>query len=246
MSHLKNTDLMCSTEIAELTGKSHKDVMRDVRVMLEKLEIDERKFASTYFDSMNRSKPCYDLPRRECEILITGYDVVRRAKVIDRWYDLETGKALPSASINDQLAFAESAIRVMKLQGSAALGLMRKVQDNNGIPNMLPDYTEDKPVSAISDKGSYPTNSASALLKSLNIGISAIKFNKLASEHGYIEQLERVSTINKDKVKKYWAITDKGLDYGKNVTSDRNQKEVSPRWYESEFGKLIDILHGVE
>ncbi|CDG86920.1 conserved hypothetical protein [Xenorhabdus bovienii str. feltiae Florida] len=37
------------------------------------------------------------LDRRHTEILITGYDIIRRAAVIDRWFDLESGKAIPIA-----------------------------------------------------------------------------------------------------------------------------------------------------
>ena len=66
---------MSSLEIAELTGKDHKDVLRDIRVVLEQAEIDESKFALTYKDSMNRDKPCYNLPRRECDLVISGYSV---------------------------------------------------------------------------------------------------------------------------------------------------------------------------
>ncbi|WP_447078211.1 Rha family transcriptional regulator [Shewanella algae] len=37
-----------------------------------------------------RTVAFFRLPRRECEILVCGYDVVRRAAVIDRWLELET------------------------------------------------------------------------------------------------------------------------------------------------------------
>lgn len=41
-------------------------------------------FEAMYLDAYGREKPCFSLPPREVKILITGYDVVRRAKVIDR------------------------------------------------------------------------------------------------------------------------------------------------------------------
>ncbi|WP_345845746.1 Rha family transcriptional regulator [Shewanella algae] len=84
---------MSSREIAELTGKQHKDVMRDIRVMLDQLNMGANlrpSMEGTYLDAYGREKPCYNLPRRECEILVCGYDVVRRAAVIDRWLELET------------------------------------------------------------------------------------------------------------------------------------------------------------
>ena len=53
--------------------------------MLEQLGVDACKFAANYTTANNRQATEYKLPRRECEILVTGYDVRRRAKVIDRW-----------------------------------------------------------------------------------------------------------------------------------------------------------------
>ena len=83
---------MSSREIAELTGKQHGHVKRDIEDMLSKLEIDVSKFGYIYTDHKNRAQTEFLLPRRECEILITGYDVVRRAAVIDRWLELEAGR----------------------------------------------------------------------------------------------------------------------------------------------------------
>ncbi|BCV45602.1 Rha family transcriptional regulator [Shewanella algae] len=81
---------MSSREIAELTGKKHAHICRDIRSMLEQLGTAESKFGSGYFDANNQQRTEYLLPRRECEILVCGYDVVRRAAVIDRWLELET------------------------------------------------------------------------------------------------------------------------------------------------------------
>ena len=80
---------MSSCDIAALTGKNHADVMRDIRKMLATLGIAESTFAGVYLGGNGQQRKCYNLPRRETEILITGYDVVRRAAVIDRWFQLE-------------------------------------------------------------------------------------------------------------------------------------------------------------
>jgi phage regulator Rha-like protein len=98
-----NERTMGSREIAELTGKNHADVMRDIRNMLEKLEVSQSKFASTYQDAQNKTRECFNLDRYHTEILVTGYDVKRRAAVIKRWYDLETSQALPAVK-DPQLA----------------------------------------------------------------------------------------------------------------------------------------------
>lgn len=86
-----NTLTMSSLEIAELTGKEHSHVMRDIRSMLVELygEGGLSKFGSSYINSQNKEQPCFDLPKRETLILISGYRIDIRAKIIDRWQELE-------------------------------------------------------------------------------------------------------------------------------------------------------------
>lgn len=89
---------MSSREIAELVEKQHNNVMRDIRVMLEALypggvcsnlsipPAAGLPFMSTYVDPQNgQTYPCFELPKRECLILVSGYDVRLRARIIDRW-----------------------------------------------------------------------------------------------------------------------------------------------------------------
>lgn len=51
--------------------------------------IDALSFERIYRDSRNRPQTQYHLPRREVEILLTGYSIPLRAKVIDRLHELE-------------------------------------------------------------------------------------------------------------------------------------------------------------
>ena len=83
---------MSSLEIAELTGKRHDNVVRDIRNMLEELygKGGLLSFEGTYRNEQNGQEyPCFHLPRREVEILLTGYSIPLRAKVIDRLHELE-------------------------------------------------------------------------------------------------------------------------------------------------------------
>lgn len=86
------SETMSSLEISELTGKRHDHVMRDIHNMLNALEIDAPKFGETYLDNSNRLQKCFKLPKRECLILGSGYDVKLRTKIIDRWIELETNQ----------------------------------------------------------------------------------------------------------------------------------------------------------
>ena len=81
---------MSSREIAELTGKRHSDVCRDVRVMLEQVNIDERKFASVYMDAKNEARTEYRLPKDLTITLVSGYRADLRLKIVRRWMELES------------------------------------------------------------------------------------------------------------------------------------------------------------
>jgi len=81
--------IMTSREIADLTGKEHKNVTVDIRRMLDDLGEDALKFQRIYFDTMNRQQTEYHLDREHTECLITGYSAILRMKVIKRLHELE-------------------------------------------------------------------------------------------------------------------------------------------------------------
>ena len=94
---------MSSREIAELTGKEHGHVKRDIEQMLKALEKDVSTFGCIYLDSVGRKQTEYRLGRELTQTLITGYSVPLRHKVILRLNALESGQQL--ATIKDpQLA----------------------------------------------------------------------------------------------------------------------------------------------
>lgn len=83
------TQTMSSREIAELTGKRHDHVMADIRKMLADLSLHAPEFSGVYKDQQLIDRPCFNLPKRETLILVSGYSVAMRAKIIDRWQELE-------------------------------------------------------------------------------------------------------------------------------------------------------------
>lgn len=97
---------MSSREIAELTGKQHKHVLTDIRKMLGDLKIQPAEFSARYLDAKGEARECYDLPKRESLILVSGYSVELRAKIIDRWAELERQVATfdPVAVLGDPAA----------------------------------------------------------------------------------------------------------------------------------------------
>lgn len=90
VSMMKET--MSSLEIAKLTGKEHRNVLRDIRNMLDDLgEGGMPNFEHTYVNEQNgQTYPYFELPKRECLCLASGYDVKLRMMIIDRWAELES------------------------------------------------------------------------------------------------------------------------------------------------------------
>jgi len=87
-----NVLTMSSLEIAELTGKRHDNVTADIEKMLSDLGKAAPDFSGTAFYEVNnakRSRKIYNLPKRETLILVSGYSVAMRARIIDRWQELE-------------------------------------------------------------------------------------------------------------------------------------------------------------
>ncbi len=88
---------MSSREIAELTGKQHQHVRRDIDKMLTELGEDVSKFGRIYIDDSNRKQEEFHLDRELTDTLLTGYSAVMRRKVIARWRELEGKAAAPLA-----------------------------------------------------------------------------------------------------------------------------------------------------
>lgn len=92
---------MSSREIAELTGKQHAHVMRDIRAMTKALgddpNLDHHKDTRGYVTE-------FFLPRDLTMTLVTGYRVDLRYKVIKRLEEYDSGQADPIATLNDPAA----------------------------------------------------------------------------------------------------------------------------------------------
>lgn len=90
---------MSSREIAALTSKEHRNVMRDIRAMLTELhgEGGVLSFEHTQTNPQNGQQyPIFLLPKRETLILVSGYSIPMRARIIDRWEELEEQSAKPA------------------------------------------------------------------------------------------------------------------------------------------------------
>lgn len=88
----ESVNAMSSLEIAELTGKQHAHVMRDIRNLLDQGVAASNFGLGSYKDANQQVRPCYNLTPKGCLILASGYDAILREKIINRLEELELQK----------------------------------------------------------------------------------------------------------------------------------------------------------
>lgn len=83
---------MTSLQIAEVTGKRHYSILRDIRNLLGQ-GVNAHNFVEVeYSDKKGERRPCFNLTKKGCLLLASGYDAKLRERIIDRWEELETEK----------------------------------------------------------------------------------------------------------------------------------------------------------
>ena len=92
---IQKQQTMTSLEIAELTGKQHKNVMQAIRNMEPawektcglKFQLTSRTIVQP--NGGTREVPCYQLTKTECLYIATKFNDEARAKLVLRWEELE-------------------------------------------------------------------------------------------------------------------------------------------------------------
>lgn len=87
-----------SLEVAEMVGRRHDQVLRDIKTIIEHFGNDHKSVGNyfleeTYQDNLNRTKPCYLLTKKGCELYgtrMTGEKGTQFAvKYIERFNEME-------------------------------------------------------------------------------------------------------------------------------------------------------------
>lgn len=96
MNQLQNN--ISSLEVAEMVGRRHDQVLRDIKTIIEHFGDDHKSVGNyfiegTYRDNLNRIKPCYLLTKKGCELYgtrMTGEKGTQFAvQYIDRFNEME-------------------------------------------------------------------------------------------------------------------------------------------------------------
>jgi Rha family phage regulatory protein len=219
---------MSSREIANLTGKRHDNVVRDIRGMLEELEIPQLKFEAGYFDAQGQERTGFNLPKRETIILTAGYSTTQRASIVDRWMELE-----PAFETRPVLTEMENVVDTLKafLEIGELLGTgvemsravaVKEVQKETG-RNLLPFLSHNN----VDEVPLTPT------MLGEKIGLSASATNIKLRDLGL--QVQR---------KKIWVPTQAGMKYCVMQPYQSENSEHSghrPMWFASKITNLLGV-----
>ena len=194
-------ETMTSLEIAEVTGKQHQHVMRDIRAILSQ-GVDASNFGLTsYTDKSNRQSPCYALTKKGCLILASGYDALLREKIINRWEELETkertgGFAVPQTfgealmlAAKQQVALEEKEKKIAALNEEQERLLIENTKQGETINEqgeqiikLTSDISQMKPKVDYCDIILQSISTVLITQIAQDYGMSAVAFNKKLAE----------------------------------------------------------------
>ena len=93
LMNMTSTMTMSSLEIAELTGKEHKHVLRDIREMIDTIgspNLDSKQYQVFTLKNGMTSKCLLD--KELTTTLVSGYSTLMRHAIIKRWLELEAAE----------------------------------------------------------------------------------------------------------------------------------------------------------
>ena len=167
-------------------------------------------------------------------------------KVIRRWHELENQSASRQAvtangtKVIGELAILECFTRLLKPAPSSQVMMLAQIAKNNGLESsFLPGYAVDA-ASDATGGSSMPTKAVTALIKENGIASTAAAFNRALAARGFLKTMQRKNS--KQVMVDFWSITDKGLRFGKNLTSPQSPRETQPHWYVDRFLELADLI----
>lgn len=249
LSNLHNSRTMSSREIAELTGKLHKNVIQDIRNLIEQGAISGLNFQpAEYTDAQGKPRPMYLLDFDATMTLVTGYDAVLRAKVIKRWRELETGEAKPVVHRHNGLEpNRDAGILAYQFEGLCKLAGFFGYEGNQAL--LCADKAVRKlhgisPMALLEIELKSPDNEALMIAteigKRLDPAVSAKAVNLALAAMDFMERFEyRAGKFE-------WRLTEKGKEYGVYLDTGKVHSNGTPiqqiKWRESVVSLIQQYL----
>ena len=136
-----------------------------------------------------------------------------------------------AAIANEYMKLLKTSAETLHMNENSILYISKKIYKDCNIPTAyLPDYTTSKGI----------LKSATELLRKYNIQISTRKFNKIMLDKGLLREVERKSTKDNTKIKKFKNLVN--TEFGENQVNPNNPKETQPMYYEEKFEELLKEL----
>ena len=181
---LQVKEMMSSLEIAELTGKRHDAILRDIRNLLNQ-GVAAHNFVETYYkDKSNRNSPCFNLTKKGCLILASGYDAKLREKIIDRWEELETEKR--NGGFQVPTSFKEALLLAAHQQELIEEQQKQIEQKDETIELQEAEIKKAAPKVDYYDKTLQSVNTQTTTQVAKSLGMDAHKLNRKLKEAGIL------------------------------------------------------------
>lgn len=131
---------MSSIDVANVTGKQHAHILRDIRNLLDQGVAASNFGLGSYMDANQQVRPCYNLTAKGCLILASGYNPILREKIINRLEELE--KQRIAEEINPELS-ANKFINQYKKKGKSDRWIAARfegIQKRHAFTDTLKDH----------------------------------------------------------------------------------------------------------
>lgn len=192
MNQIEINHTMSSREIAAMTGKEHRHVMRDIRsieVNLESPNLDSLWKSTFYTNSQGKQQPMYNLTKKGSLLLATKYNDNIRLKLIDRWEELEKQSAKPT-----QLDFSNPNV-VLQLAQNWADEQQKRLEAEKTIEQNKPKVLFADAI--IGSKNSCLIGELAKILAQNGIQIGGTRLFAYLRENGYLGKVgERYNIPN--------------------------------------------------
>ena len=185
MNGLTKKETMTSLEIAEITGKAHKDIMRAIRNMEPAWEkVQGRKFALMQEEvetnnGGHKMRPYYSLSKTECLYIATKFNDEARAKLVLRWEELEK-----KVQYQVPRTFAEALMLAAKQQERIEQQQLALESRNEEIVQLSTTITEMQPKVSYVDTILSSKETVTTTQIAQDYGLSAKAFNILLRNFG--------------------------------------------------------------
>lgn len=232
-----------SLTIAEMFGKEHKNVLRDIQTQIEYAgnEFSQLNFEPSNYQTRGKIYPKFNLTEEAFTLVVMSYNtrdaVQTKVKFIQEFKRMKeyiqkqfVSPKNSTIEFEKQLLGVKYASEILRVDEPSKVRMLEVAHKQHGVPtNHLPKYV-----------GEELKVSLTQLLKEHGVEISATKANARLIDLGILEVKERPSS--KGSTKQFKSLTKKGLYYGSNAISPRNSRETRPLYYPSKFKELLQVI----